>query len=519
MNKSDSRPPLSWRDAAIAFSLANLSFLNLWSQLLTYTRPDRYTMKYAPAPALYGGLILDVVLYGAVLWAGIAACRRLKGHAATLARLGFLLLLVLPLNALRAAMSQHVPFLKSDLILKIGVKGVIILAAVLGLTAALAALRFPRQLARAAASVLLLFSPFVAVTFLQGAWKMARYDPRPFADGPPASPPLQVAKTSPRFLWVIFDEWDQRLTFPERLPRLKLPAIDRIRRESLYASNAIPAGPETTISMPAMTTGRLVETFRHGDANELFLRMADNKQVVSWGKLPNVFADARAAGFRTAVAGWYQPYCRVINHSLDACWWWELAAQHTALGRGLAETAPNEARSLFETSLLSPFGQSLSTAYHAKTYHEMLARAKQLAGDRNFGLVLLHFPVPHAPHAYDRKTGAFTLANAAIKGYYDSLALTDRSIAALRRAMERAGTWDTTTVLFSSDHSYRSAGALDGKTDRRVPFLLKLAGQREGVTFDAGFNTVVTHDLILAVLRREISTPGQAVEWLGRRKM
>ncbi len=300
MNKSDSRPPLSWRDAAIAFSLANLSFLNLWSQLLTYTRPDRYTMKYAPAPALYGGLILDVVLYGAVLWAGIAACRRLKGHAATLARLGFLLLLVLPLNALRAAMSQHVPFLKSDLILKIGVKGVIILAAVLGLTAALAALRFPRQLARAAASVLLLFSPFVAVTFLQGAWKMARYDPRPFADGPPASPPLQVAKTSPRFLWVIFDEWDQRLTFPERLPRLKLPAIDRIRRESLYASNAIPAGPETTISMPAMTTGRLVETFRHGDANELFLRMADNKQVVSWGKLPNVFADARAAGFRTA---------------------------------------------------------------------------------------------------------------------------------------------------------------------------------------------------------------------------
>ncbi len=47
---------------------------------------------------------------------------------------------------------------------------------------------------------------------------MLNYDPRPFADGPPASPPLQVAKTSPRFLWVIFDEWDQRLTFLDRLP-------------------------------------------------------------------------------------------------------------------------------------------------------------------------------------------------------------------------------------------------------------------------------------------------------------
>jgi hypothetical protein len=482
-------------------------------------------MKYAPAPALYAALMLNVLLYGAVLWGGIVAGRRLTWRAGTLARLGFLVLLLLPLNALRAVLSDRVPFLKSDLILKIGVKGVVLLLTALGLAAVIAALRFTRPFAHAAATALLLLFPFVAVTFSQGAWKMLHYDPRPFADGPPAAVPVSAAKASPRFVWVIFDEWDQRLTFLDRRPDLRLPEIDRFRRESLYAANAIPAGPETTISMPAMTTGKLVETFRHGDADELLIRMADTKQVVSWGKQPNVFADARAAGFRTAVAGWYQPYCRVLNWSLDACWWWEMAAQYNSMGRSdsmgrsLGEIVPNQARSLFETSMLSPFGQSLCTQYHAQSYREMLERAKQLVSDRGFGLVLLHFPVPHAPHAYDRKTGTFTLANSAIQGYYDSLVLTDVTIAALRRSMERAGTWDTTTVLLSSDHWYRSSGALDGKLDRRVPFLLKMAGQREGAAFDEPFNTVVTHDLILAVLRQEVSTAQQAVEWLGRHKL
>ena len=41
--------------------------------------------------------------------------------------------------------------------------------------------------------------------------------------------------------------------------------------------------------------------------------------------------------------------------------------------------------------------------------------------------------------------------------------------------MKSAGLWESTTVLISADHPYRESEALDGKSDPRVPFLLKLA--------------------------------------------
>ena len=120
----------------------------------------------------------------------------------------------------------------------------------------------------------------------------------------------------------------------------------------------------------------------------------------------------------------------------------------------------------------------------------------------------MHLPVPHAPHAYDRKTGTFTLGNSPIAGYIDSLALLDRSVGELRRAMENAGVWDSTTVLFTSDHGYRDAEALDGKSDPRIPYILKLASQKEGVEYTQEFNTVLTADLLLGVLRGEIGDAG-----------
>jgi hypothetical protein len=38
------------------------------------------------------------------------------------------------------------------------------------------------------------------------------------------------------------------------------------------------------------------------------------------------------------------------------------------------------------------------------------------------------------------------------------------------------------------------------------------------VRYDAPFNTVVTHDLLLALMRREVSTPVEVVSWLDRHR-
>ncbi len=81
--------------------------------------------------------------------------------------------------------------------------------------------------------------------------------------------------------------------------------------------------------------------------------------------------------------------------------------------------------------------------------------------------------------------------------------------------MEDAGIWNSTTVVVSSDHWFRDAKVFDGKLDRRVPFLVKTAGQTAPLAYGEPFNTVLTQDLLLEVLRKEVATPQDVHAWLS----
>ena len=91
-------------------------------------------------------------------------------------------------------------------------------------------------------------------------------------------------------------------------------------------------------------------------------------------------------------------------------------------------------------------------------------------------------------------------------------------------AMERAGVWDRTSVLISSDHGLRNEADPDGTREAQVtggggplpsvPFLLKLAGQDHALQYGPAFNTVLTHDLILSLLRGELTSPESVRRWL-----
>jgi hypothetical protein len=162
-------------------------------------------------------------------------------------------------------------------------------------------------------------------------------------------------------------------------------------------------------------------------------------------------------------------------------------------------------------------------------YKRVLESALKAAVDPDLDLVLVHSPAPHPPGIYDRLKNDFSLESK--NGYIDNLELVDRTTGDLRRAMESAGIWDQTTVIVSADHWWRTemwsrgpfwtredAAASGGKMDHRIPFLVKLAGQREQLTYTAGFNTIATHDLILALMRGEVSSPVSVADWLDRHR-
>ena len=79
--------------------------------------------------------------------------------------------------------------------------------------------------------------------------------------------------------------------------------------------------------------------------------------------------------------------------------------------------------------------------------------------------------------------------------------------------MEQAGVWDRTAVLVSADHGWRVSlwrGNPEWTSDDEaashqdtsvVAFPLKLPGQNSGVTYAERFDTIVTRDLLVEILR------------------
>jgi hypothetical protein len=166
-------------------------------------------------------------------------------------------------------------------------------------------------------------------------------------------------------------------------------------------------------------------------------------------------------------------------------------------------------------------------------YVESLKRIAQesaaAATDSALSLVMIHFPAPHFPCLYDRRKKDFTFEGGC--NYFDNLELVDRTFGDLRRSMERAGLWDDTVVLVSSDHWWRTdiwtknqswtkeeQAVLSKGPDYHVPFMLKLKKQRAGVIYQPSFNTVLSQDLLLALMRGELSAPPDVTAWLDRHR-
>jgi hypothetical protein len=334
------------------------------------------------------------------------------------------------------------------------------------------------------------------------------------AEAPPAPNPggtaalLPPRENQPRVLWVIFDETDQRLAFEERPVGVDLPQFDRLRSESLYATNAVPPGPSTFFSMPSLIAGRRFSDVEVESRSELKVTDAETGVSKEWSELPNLFSSARELGFNGAVVGWYHPYDRLLGRNLAFCRWF---ASPTERKRSQHVDALME-RQLLRCCAEMFYGRKLFAELCQESLHESLS----VVTNAKYGVTLLHLPPPHRPGVYEPKTGAFTIWGMPKKNaYFNNLALADQYLGELRAAMERANLWVKSWVIMSADHSWRESGLYDGRRDLRVPFLVKAAGKSEHMTCAQRLNTVLTHDLILAILSGKVTSQQEAVSWLA----
>ena len=487
----------------------------MWSELLIVTSYDRLVLWHPPSPAHFISVCLNTLLLGGIFCLVAIFGQKLPGKLAKFERLLWLPPALLILNAIRGVITYEAPgFRLPTLVRLFGPAGAAVVCALAGALGVGLAIRYSGRLVRIAAMLLLLLCPLVVANMAQAVWAV-------FSGGTVAAAVgglrVEAGETIPprRVVWVILDEWDQRLSFDDRPAGMRLPEMDRLRGQSLWAVDAYPPGGSTLLSVPALTTGLPVAKAEPvGDA-QLRLTITGFSSPVEWGTQPTVFSQAARLGYRPAVVGWYLPYCRLFGDVVSSCDSWEMGWRYNVHGAELAQILLNQTRSLVETDARSVFGQSLYTLQHIRTHREHLERSKAAVANARLGLVLLHSPIPHAPFFFDPATTGFTLRNYSPADYFSALLLADRTLGELRRAIEEAGLSDRTSLVLTSDHAYRSADLVDGKKDPRVPFVLKLAGQNRSVVHPRPFNTLVTAELILAVLRSEIRSPEQASAWLS----
>ncbi len=312
----------------------------------------------------------------------------------------------------------------------------------------------------------------------------------------------------PRIVWLIFDELSYDQTFEHRWPGLALPAFDRLQAESTSFSNVQPAGYYTERVIPSLLMGRRVDRVRSDLDGVLALQLGGSDQWRPFDPRATLFADAQRLGWTTGVAGWYNPYCRMLASAVDWCYWRMADGQSDGAlpDRSILQ---NAMAPLAERWRALQHGASFPQQRHAEDLNVLMPEALALIGDENIRFLLIHLPVPHPPVIYDRHSGRMDGG----KGYLDNLALADRSLGQLMAAVQATTASSATTIIVCSDHSWRipmwrSSGewtredeaASHGRFDPRPVLMIHVPGQTTKREVSTPFDAIRLHEIIEELL-------------------
>jgi len=349
------------------------------------------------------------------------------------------------------------------------------------------------------------------------------------------SPAAAGLAAKPRVIWLLLDELSYQQVYETRFPGLDLPAFDRLAQQSTVFTHVVPAGLHTGDVLPSLLTGIPDDEVRaSADGSHLRLHVPATHQWRPFDPHQTIFADADTAGYRTGVAGWFNPYCRILPGMLDRCTW---VSRIQAFG-AMEELEPNAPDSAYLFAswrdslrwLLNRVGKH-SEVYaqndpaHLADYRDLLAAGDGLLNDSSIDFVFLHIPLPHPTGIYDRRTKKFGTAGTS---YIDNLALTDLYLDHVYQLLKQRGEWDSATVIVMGDHSWRTSmfwaslptwtaedqlASHGGKFDSRPGYIVKLPYQNQPAHIDVPFPATSTRALIQQLVGGRITSSAQLADF------
>lgn len=370
------------------------------------------------------------------------------------------------------------------------------------------------KLRRAGSAVLTGFAVFALVM----TWQLVRAalwrpGPQAYASSIPAQP-----ASKPRLIWILFDELAYQPTFEARDPSLRLPNLDRLRRESTLYTDMTPIAYRTTRAAPGLLLGRIVTDVVYTADNRYLVQTEDSPHWQPFNVNASLFGLAKQRGLTTSIVGWYVAYCPIFAGVATECYWSNDDAQDrgpTWLDASFAANVWFPLRILAEQFLTPGKAWADEAAWnsegHIASVKDVSQHALQTLATSHADLIFLHIPAPHPPAFWDRRTATFAVGGS----YLDSLDYSDRLLGKMLGILEAQPRWATTTLIVHGDHSWRTHmwrplpgwSAEDervshgGEWDPRPVLLIHAPGQQTASTVTAPTSLMFVHDFVAAQIQ------------------
>lgn len=316
-----------------------------------------------------------------------------------------------------------------------------------------------------------------------------------------------------RVLIFLFDEFDFGVGFEKRASTLELPHIDAFKSNAFFSTNAYPPNSCTTLSIPSFFLGKIVTGLKGVDEKDNYFYLPGSNEPIAWTSLPNIFEKVKRMGFTTAAVAPYHPICMLFGTSLDHC---INTPSHSLLHFGYTHSIWSSM--VDHARALGIFRVHDGAPFHLDSFERLYDAAKTIAVDPSIHFAYLHLNIPHTPRIYDATRQRLTSTRGMdfMADYLDNLFLADRTWGELSARMKTSGAWHNSTVIFTTDHWWYHAFRYRQKENWRVPFIVKLPNENTPFVYTRAFNTVVVHDLVLALFKGIIQSNRDLARWLDQ---
>ena len=321
-----------------------------------------------------------------------------------------------------------------------------------------------------------------------------------------------------RIVWLLFDGMSYDQMFDHRRPDLMVPNFDKLHQVSVTFSNMGPGGSYTENVIPSVFLGKLIAHVQATTAGSLNFQQ-NGGDWEPFEEDETLFADAKHQGWTTGVAGWFNPYCRMLQSQLDFC--------SMLLPPFPSHFSRNN--STFRNVLAPVIGNwtypppATPKSRDLLDQLEFIAPDEALINDSSINLAFVHLPIPHAPNRYNRRTARLEPNGS----YLDNLALSDLVLGRFLKDIQTSAAADRTTLIVSSDHGWRvwmwrrqigwtpedEVASGGGKFDDRPMLMVSFPGEQHSAVIGRRIPLLNMHGMIEDMLAGHIESREQLEDW------